>query len=148
MIGRDPSDSGGLFTGRRNSQYRPPEKDPRSYDRILALSIIATMIVLTVALWGPLPLAALWLGSQIQYLLDSPFLGIIATLMTVFTFLLLDILILVKLDRLWILVRRAQGIDQRSGVLTTILVVVFAIGLAAFLIWFIFISGFGPRYSF
>lgn len=147
-MGRDPTDSGGLFTGRPRAKYNPPGDDKRSYDRPLALLVALLMVVLAISLWGPLPLLALWLGSQIQYLLDSPFAGFVATFLIMMAFLFSVLAVLVRLDRFWVTVRRAQGVDQQKGILATVLIAVFGLGLAAFLFWFIFISGFGPSYSF
>jgi uncharacterized membrane protein len=48
------------------------------------------------------------------------------------------------LDQLWILVRRAAGYDQRSGVIGPVFGIASVIGVILFSIWLIFIAGLGP----
>ena len=75
MPRNDPTDTGGLFIGRRPGtgplRYRSaPERggdrrrraDAAPGRRVLALE---TLVCLT--LWGPQPVAWLWVGSQVDY---------------------------------------------------------------------------------
>lgn len=148
----DPTDNGGLFVGRRPGtrpiKYRTlPEQagaKRRSVDAWLAAAIIVVMVLVNLSFWGPLPIAWLWIASQVQYLTDSigtalavAFPGLTASLM-------LGLVLLKKLDGMWILVRRAAGYDQRTGVLVRIFVVTCGIGTVLFTAWLVLFAGLGP----
>jgi len=70
----DPSDTGGLFVGRRPgtapTRFRKLPKrggDLRQrFDGSIAGTLLAAMIVLSLLCWGPIPLACLWIGSQVD----------------------------------------------------------------------------------
>ena len=51
-----------------------------------------------------------------------------------------------ELDQMWILVRRAAGYDQRSGVVGRIFAITAAICASGFMVWFVFIHGPGPNF--
>src|ERR1700684_2323380 len=81
----DPSDNGGLFVGRRPGtapiRYRAlPERGSAKRQRIdgsFANTLVAAMILLSLLCWGPIPLACLWVGSQVDYLSGSIGIGIL-----------------------------------------------------------------------
>ena len=96
MPRNDPTDTGGLFIGRRPGtgplHYRgaPERGGPgrRRADSALAAGVLALETLVCLTLWGPQPLAWLWVGSQVDYLTGSvsagiaaAFAGMIATLM-------------------------------------------------------------------
>ncbi len=60
--------------------------------------------------------------------------GILLTLMG-------GLVVLKQLDRAWILVRRAAGIDQRSGVIGRVFMYTAIIGASLFGLWMIFGGG-------
>ena len=74
------------------------------------------MIVLNLLFWGPIPAGALWVASQVQYRTDSVSWGILLGFAALLAALFAGLAVLKRLDRAWILVRRAAGIDQRGGV--------------------------------
>src|SRR6202035_2259744 len=121
----DPSDNGGLFVGRRPGtapvRFRAlPERGGELRQRVdgsLAGFLLAGMTALSLLCWGPIPLACLWLGSRADYLTGSVSLGILISFIGLFSFLFGALSLLRRLDQAWILVRRAAGHDQRSGVL-------------------------------
>ena len=84
MPRNDPTDTGGLFIGRRPGtgpvHYRgAPERGGagrRRADGILAALVLAIEVLLCLSVWGPQPLAWLWVGSQADYATGSHFLGI------------------------------------------------------------------------
>jgi hypothetical protein len=51
------------------------------------------------------------------------------------------LMVLKRVDRAWILVRRAAGIDQRQGAMGRVFAVTAALGAAIFAFWFIVING-------
>jgi hypothetical protein len=81
----DPSDNGGLFVGRRpgTAQVRfrkLPERGSEKRQRVdgsLAGVMVAAMIFLSLLCWGPIPLACLWVGSQMDYISGSVGVGIL-----------------------------------------------------------------------
>jgi len=145
----DPTDNGGLFVGRRPGtrpvRYRslpePGSPARRRFDGALAGGILAVMTIVNLSFWGPIPLAGLWFGSRVQYWTDSPGAGILAAFLSILTALMLGLVVLKQLDHAWILVRRAAGHDQRSGVIGRIFVVTCAIGATVFGIWLLVFSG-------
>jgi hypothetical protein len=152
----DPSNNGGLFVGRRPGtapiRYgRLPQRGSatrRRIDSYLAHTIFATMVLLSLLCWGPIPIACLWIASQINYISGSIGLGILSSFLGLFVFLFGTLVLLRRLDQTWILVRRAAGHDQRSGALGRIFAITVVICAAAFSIWFIVIHGpGGPTFS-
>jgi hypothetical protein len=145
----DPSDNGGLFVGRRPGtapiRFRALPKrgsDRRQrMDGSLAGFLLAAIAAICVLCWGPIPLACLWIGSQIDYLTGSVSLGILVAFIGLFVLLFGALSILRRLDQAWILVRRAAGHDQRTGVLGRVFATTAIVCAAAFLVWFLVIHG-------
>jgi hypothetical protein len=148
----DPTDTGGLFVGRRPGtapvRFRKlPERGSerrRRIDNALAVLLLAAMTFISLLCWGPIPLACLWLGSQADYLSNSVGAGILVSFAGLFGMLLGALMVLRRLDNAWILVRRAAGHDQRTGVLGRIFAITAAVGAALFAVWFLIIHGPGP----
>lgn len=121
----DPSDTGGLFVGRRPGtgplHFRAlPERGSAMRQRIdgwMAFAMQAAIVILSLCCWGPIPLGCLWVGSQIDYLTGSVSLGMLAAVVALGVLLFGALALMRRLDAAWILVRRAAGHDQRSGTL-------------------------------
>jgi hypothetical protein len=113
----------------------------RRFDGSLAGVMLAGMILLSLLCWGPIPLACLWIGSQVDYLTGSVTFGIFVAFVGLFVLLFGTLAILRRLDQAWILVRRAAGHDQRTGALGRVFAITAAICAAAFTIWFVLIHG-------
>jgi hypothetical protein len=149
----DPSDNGGLFVGRRPGtapiHFRSlPERGSearRRVDRVLANVIFIGMVLGSVLCWGPIPVACLWVGSEVNYLTGDVFLGIVMAMVALFVLLFGTLMLLRRMDSAWILVRRAAGYDQRSGALGRVFAATAAICAAAFSFWFIVIHGPGSN---
>ncbi len=145
----DPSDSGGLFVGRRpgTAPTRFRELPKRGGDRrqridgSLAGVLFAAITVLSLLCWGPIPIACLWIGSQVDYLTGSVSFGILIALVGLLVFLFGALILLRRLDEAWILVRRAAGHDQRTGVLGRIFASTALICSLIFTFWFLIING-------
>jgi hypothetical protein len=145
----DPSETGGLFVGRRPgtapTRFRAlPERGSSARQRIdnnLAKLLLGGMVVGSLLCWGPIPLACLWISAQANYLTGSVSFGVLIALVTLFVLLFGTLIILRRLDNAWILVRRAAGHDQRTGVLPRIFAITAAICAAVFSFWFIVIHG-------
>src|ERR1700731_3683167 len=145
----DPTDTGGLFVGRRPGtapvRFRKlPERGSALRQRIdgsLAGGLFAAMATLSLLCWGPIPLACLWIGSEADFLSGICSLGILVSFLAFFALLFGALSILRRLDQAWILVRRAAGHDQRTGGLGRIFAGAAAICALAFLLWFLVIHG-------
>ncbi|MGH2853047.1 MAG: hypothetical protein ACRDLF_02500 [Solirubrobacteraceae bacterium] len=145
----DPSDTGGLFVGRRPGTApthfrRLPERGSAARQRLdgyLAGAMLAGMIVLSLLCWGPIPIACLWVGSRVNYLTGSVSLGILVAFVALFVLLFGALKAMRSLDQGWILVRRAAGHDQRAGALGRVFAITAAICAGLFAIWFVLIHG-------
>ncbi|MHB1537524.1 MAG: hypothetical protein ACYCUM_01350 [Solirubrobacteraceae bacterium] len=145
----DPNETGGLFVGRRPGtapvHFREtPERgsDTRQRaDGMLAHAMFAAMFVLSLLCWGPIPIACLWIASQVNYVTGSVSLGILLAFTTLAGLLFGALALLKRLDAAWTLVRRAAGHDQRVGALGRIFAVTAVICGGAFVFWFIVING-------
>jgi uncharacterized membrane protein (DUF485 family) len=155
MAGNDPTETGGLFIGRRPGtaplRYRgtptPGGRARRRLDAVLAAGILIVETLLLMTLWGPQPAAWLWLGSQIFHETDSVSIGILVAFLGMLLTILVTIRLAMVLDRTWKLVRRASGHDQERGALERIFVISMVIVGTAFFIWFLVIHGPGPDLS-
>lgn len=145
----DPSDNGGLFVGRRPGtapvHFRAlPERGGERRQRIdssLANLMLAAITLLSLLCWGPIPLACLWLGSEADYLSNSVSLGILVAFVGLFALLFGALSLLRRLDQAWILVRRAAGYDQRTGILPRVFGITAAVCAIGFAVWFLLIHG-------
>jgi hypothetical protein len=155
MASNDPTETGGLFIGRRPGtaplRYRgkPADASParRRADAVLAAGILVVEALLLATLWGPQPAAWLWLGSQIFHETDSVGFGISVAFIGMLGTILGTIAVAMRLDRVWKIVRRASGHEQKNGALEPIFVISMAIACVAFLVWFLVIHGPGPDLS-
>src|SRR4051812_10420487 len=85
----DPTDTGGLFVGRRPGtapiRYRALPKmgsaARRRMDNLMAFLIAVVMVFINLLFWGPLPAGWLWIGSRVDYWTHSAHLGIFAGLL-------------------------------------------------------------------
>ena len=149
MASNDPTETGGLFIGRRPGtaplRYREHPRHGgrarRRFDRVLAGAILVVETLLLTTLWGPQPAAWLWVGSQIFHETDSIGLAILSAFTGMLVTILGTLSIAMRLDRAWKIVRRAGGYAQKEGMLERIFVISMALAGAAFLIWFLVIQG-------
>jgi hypothetical protein len=152
MPRNDPTDTGGLFVGRRPGtaplRYRAdPERAGerrRRADAVLAAAILALETLVCLSLWGPQPVAWLWVGSQVDYKTGSVSLGIATAFAGLLATLMITLGIASRLDRAWRIVRRAAGHEQQEGVLGRIFAVTAIVAGIAFTFWFVIIQGPGP----
>jgi hypothetical protein len=145
----DPSDTGGLFVGRRPgtapTRFRAlPQRGSEVRQRVdgsFAGVLLAAMAALSLLCWGPIPIACLWIGSQVDYLSGSVGLGILVAFLALFPLLFGTLSLLRRIDQAWILVRRAAGHDQRAGALGRIFATTAAVCALVFAFWFLVIHG-------
>src|SRR3954451_11247024 len=155
MARNDPTDTGGLFVGRRPGtgplRYRgtpaPGSAGRRSADRLLAFFLLAVETLLCVSLWGPQPIGWLWVGSQVNYQTDSVVAGISTAFVGMLATLFITLALAKRVDHAWRLVRRAAGYQQREGALNKIFIISLMIVGSVFLFWFFILEGPGPSLS-
>jgi hypothetical protein len=146
----DPTDNGGLFIGRRPGtapvRYgRLPERGSKrriAIDAVASAVLLGLMALLTAALWGPLPVAAMWISSQVAS--ENIGVWILLAFALVLAFVFGTLMLLRRLDNLWILVRRAAGVDQREGILGRLFLITTIIVVPIFTVWFAFLGGMRP----
>jgi hypothetical protein len=113
-------------------------------DAVLAVALLAAETLLLTTLWGPQPAGWLWIGSQIFYNTGSVGLGIAVAFVGMLLTILGTIGLAMRLDRAWMLVRRASGHEQEKGALERIFVTSMILAGIAFTIWFLIVQGPGP----
>ena len=149
MPRNDPTDTGGLFIGRRPGtaplKYRTQPKragDRRQrIDGAFAHVVLGLETLLVLTAWGPQPLGWLWVGSQVDYVSGSVMLGIVVAFLGLLATLLVTLAVVARLDGAWRILRRAAGHDQKDGVLGRLFMWSAIVVGGAFLAWFILIQG-------
>jgi hypothetical protein len=149
----DPTDTGGLFIGRRPGtgpiRYRALPRYGKPWrqrvDRGLAIAVLTSMIAVCLLFWGPLPVAWMWVGSQVNYWSGSTFLGMVVAFFGLLANLIVGLMVMRRLDLAWILVRRAGGLDQREGMIGRVFAACAAVGATLFFGWLLLISGPTPQ---
>jgi hypothetical protein len=145
----DPTDTGGLFIGRRpgtaplkykGSPKRAGDRRQR-IDGAFANLLLALEILVVLTCWGPQPLAWLWVGSQVSYKVDSVFVGIILAFVGLLASVMLTLWVSVRMDGLWRILRRAAGHDQKEGILSRIFMWTAVFVGGGFLLYFVLIEG-------
>jgi hypothetical protein len=151
LASNDPTDTGGLFIGRRPGtapvRYRSVEASSerrRQVDGLLAHALLAVELLLCLTLFGPQPLGWLWVGSQVDYLTGYVTAGIGTILIGCLASLMLTMALAKRVDHAWKLVRRAAGHRQERGALERIFAASVGIALVVFAVWFFVIQGPGP----
>ena len=152
MARNDPTDTGGLFIGRRPGTARvhyaavpdPGTRRRQRIDRGLAAFVLVVETLVCLTLWGPQPIAWLWVGSQVDYQTGSVSVGIAVAFAGMIASLMLTLALAVRLDAIWKVIRRAGGVDQREGMLARIFMVTAIVAGLAFAFWFLILEGPGP----
>jgi hypothetical protein len=154
VASNDPTDTGGLFIGRRpgTAPVKYPDVEPsserrRRADELLAHALLALELVLCLSLFGPQPLAWLWIGSQVDYLTGYVTAGISVVMLGCLASLMLTMAAAKRVDHAWRLVRRAAGHRQERGALERIFASSVGVAAVAFTVWFLLIEGPGPTFA-
>src|SRR4051812_6169427 len=155
MASNDPTDTGGLFVGRRPGTRpvrlpvgtKPSEGRRRVADKTFAAFLLFVETLLCISVWGPQPLFWLWFGSQVNYWTDSVEAGISSAFVGMLLTLFITLGLARRVDHTWKLVRRAAGYKQERGALERIFVVALIISASAFWFWFLIIAGPGGSFG-
>ena len=152
MASNDPTDTGGLFIGRRPGtaavRYRRTTTagdGRRRFDRVLSTVILGVELLLCLSLFGPQPAGWMWVGSQVQYLTGYVTAGIATIMAGCLASLFVTMVIAKRVDHAWKLVRRAAGYDQQRGALERMFAASVAVAALGFSIWFLVIHGPGSQ---
>ena len=113
-------------------------------DSALANLVLALEVALCLSLWGPQPVAWLWVGSQVDYRTDSVTAGIAIAFAGLLASLMMTLAVATRLDGIWRILRRAAGHGQQEGALGRIFAATAVIAAIAFTFWFLVIEGPGP----
>src|SRR3954466_5477152 len=140
MARHDPTDTGGLFIGRRPGtapvrfRPRPPEgtEARRRLDQSLGVLLLLVEVLLCLSLFGPQPYGWLWVGSQVQYLTGFVTAGITTIMLGSLASLFLTLALAKRVDHAWKLVRRAAGHHQERGALERIFAVSVVVAVVIF----------------
>jgi hypothetical protein len=151
----DPTDTGGLFIGRRPGTAPPRYRAKpvtagaprRTADRVFAAFLLVIETLLCVSLFGPQPIGWLWVGSQVNYQTHSVSLGILSAFAGMLGTLMITLGLARRVDHAWRLVRRAAGYEQKNGALERIFILSAGIAAVGFAFWFLIIAGPGPELS-
>ena len=149
MPRNDPTDTGGLFIGRRPGsaplKYRnTPERLGTARQRLdgfLAFVVLVVLFLIAISCWVPQPIGWLWVGSRVSYWTDSLFFGITVAFFGLLASVMATLWIAVRIDGLWRIMRRAAGHDQKEGVLGRIFMWTAIIFGGAFIVWLLLIAG-------
>jgi hypothetical protein len=151
MASNDPTDTGGLFIGRRPGTApvrfkaaAAAEARQRRANKALAALLLGVETLLCLSLFGPQPAAWLWVGSQVEYQTGYVTAGISAIMLGCIASLFLTMAVAKWVDHGWKLVRRAAGYHQERGALERIFAGSVAVALIVFAVWFLFIQGPDP----
>ena len=113
-------------------------------DTFFSSAILFVMGLVAVCFWGPIPMAWLYIGAQVQYHTESVTLALVVAFLGMILTLLAGLSLLKRIDQFWILVRRAAGHDQRAGVIGPVFGITAVIGVTVFTIWLLGFAGLGP----
>ena len=152
MASNDPTDTGGLFIGRRPGtapmRYRPkpPEAGQarKTADKGFAALLLTIETLLCVSVWGPQPVGWLYVGSYVKYWTDSISLAIVVSFAGMLLTLFVTLALAKRVDHAWKLVRRAAGYEQEKGALERIFVATLIVVGTGFVFWFFIVAGPGP----
>jgi hypothetical protein len=151
MASNDPTDTGGLFIGRRPGtapvRFKAAEAAvarQRRANKGFAALLLGVETLLCLSLLGPQPAGWLWVGSQVEYQTGYVTAGISTIMLGCIASLFVTMAIAKRVDHAWKLVRRAAGYHQERGALERIFAGSVAIALVVFAVWFFFIQGPDP----
>lgn len=110
-----------------------------------ALLLLLIMFLGSLVLWIGVPLAWLWIGSQIEGATESPGTAIVAMLIGVLATVALLVFVLVWLSNRHRALRLDRGLEDTGHVaLEAVLVTSAGVAVVAFALWFFVFAGTSP----
>jgi hypothetical protein len=99
----------------------------------LELLVLATILVQ--------PLGWVWIGAQLAGRSGLLEVGLMVSLGGMLASMLVTLMVAIRVDHAWKLVRRAGGVEQQGGMVEWLFVAVVVLGTAAFIFWFVVLTG-------
>lgn len=103
-----------------------------------AFMLLSAQVGANLALWVPLPLGVLWVGSQLEYQTGSLLAGVAAAFALLFAGLSAGMRVVRRIDTAWLSESRQEW---REGALTYIATACALIGGGGFALWLVVIGG-------
>lgn len=103
-------------------------------------AVLAVEVIGSISMWAPIPLAWMWVGARVYYATGSIAADLGVILLGFVASMILTMKALVRLDTVWVALRRRAGHQQAQGALTQIVVVSATLGLLAFFLWYYVLS--------
>jgi hypothetical protein len=111
------------------------ERTPRLTE-VACAAVIAVEAIGTLLMWAPIPLAWLWIGGRVYSLTGSLAADLVVAFGGFIASTLFAVMVLHRVDGVWIALRRRAGHQQETGVLPQVAVVSGTLGMIAFLLWY------------
>jgi multisubunit Na+/H+ antiporter MnhB subunit len=108
---------------------------PRLAANVASLVVLGVEVIGSAMIWGPLPLAWIWVAARIVDATRSIAAGGCVALLGLTATTLLAIAALNRIDDGWVTLRRRAGHDQAEGALTQVVVVSVTLLLVVFAVW-------------
>jgi hypothetical protein len=105
---------------------------------VRAAFLLVAQALANLAMWVPLPLAVLWVASQLEYKTDSLMLGVAAGFAVLFVGVKAGIALIGRIDAAWL---DASTTSWREGALSYIAATCAVVGGGGFGIWLVMIGG-------
>lgn len=112
-----------------------------------AKAILALMVLLAMTAFGPVEIAWLWVGSQLQSKTDSLGLALGVTFVGIVVYVIALIFVLRWLEHAWQAVRRSETGTEAASVLEFVFVVAVALMAAVVGAWFLLGGGLQPTFA-
>jgi multisubunit Na+/H+ antiporter MnhC subunit len=109
-----------------------------------ALIVVLIMIFGSLVLWIGVPVGWLWIGSQIQGSTGNVGTAIGAMFLGVLVSVVILAMGLGWLNRRYMELRRARGLQDTASPLERVMVITAAIAVVGFTVWFLGVAGPGP----
>lgn len=115
---------------------------------VRAKALLTLMVLLAMTAFGPVEIAWLWVGSQLQSKTDSLGLALAVTFVGILVYVIGLIFVLKWLELAWRSVRRSEtGGTEAANVLEFVFVVAVGVMATAFAVWFLFGGGLQPTFA-
>jgi hypothetical protein len=116
-----------------------PARDARAAS-FAAAAVLVLEVLGSAAMWLPIPLAWMWIGGRVFALTGSlaadgavTFLGFVGSIY-------LAVQMLLRVDGVWVGLRRRAGHDQEGGALSEVVAISATLGLLMFALWYYVLS--------
>ena len=118
-------------------------REAPGFGRTLAAGVVAIAeLLLCLSIFGPQPLAWLWVGSQVDFATDSLSTGLAVAFVGTATTIIITVWLGKRLERIWFNLR--PDAREGPGLFETAFVISTVLALIGFGFWFFVFAGPGP----